>query len=71
MNANVAPTPLRGLALAGATIAVAVAAFMNVLDTTIAVVALPTIAGNLAATPSQASWVVTSYGVCLAVVLPL
>ncbi|MBK7521199.1 MAG: DHA2 family efflux MFS transporter permease subunit [Gammaproteobacteria bacterium] len=64
-------TPLHGLALAGATAAVSVAAFMNVLDTTIAVVALPTIAGNLAATPSQASWVVTSYGVCLAVVLPL
>ena len=71
MDAGVAPAPLRGLALAGATVAVAVAAFMNVLDTTIAVVALPTIAGNLAATPSQASWVVTSYGVCLAVVLPL
>lgn len=71
MNASVEPAPLRGLALAGATLAVAVAAFMNVLDTTIAVVALPTIAGNLAATPSQASWVVTSYGVCLAVVLPL
>lgn len=71
MDAGAVPAPLRGLALAGATIAVAVAAFMNVLDTTIAVVALPTIAGNLAATPSQASWVVTSYGVCLAVVLPL
>ena len=48
-------TPLHGLALAGATAAVSVAAFMNVLDTTIAVVALPTIAGNLAATPSQLS----------------
>lgn len=65
------PAALTGLRLTVASIAVAIASFMNVLDTTIAVVALPTIAGNLAATPSQASWVMTIYGVCLAVVLPL
>jgi len=62
---------LSGLRLGLASLAVALASFMNVLDTTIAVVALPTIAGNLGATPSQSSWVITSYSVCLAVVLPL
>jgi DHA2 family multidrug resistance protein len=62
---------LRGLSLAVATLAVAMASFMNILDTTIAIVALPTISGNLAATPSQGSWVITVYSVCLAVILPL
>jgi DHA2 family multidrug resistance protein len=68
---SAAPPRLGGLPLFAASLGVAIAGFMNVLDTTIAVVALPTIAGNLAATPSQASWVLTIYGVCLAVVLPL
>ena len=54
-----------------ATLAVALASFMNILDTTIAVVAVPTISGNLGATPSQGSWIFTIYSVCLAVVLPL
>ena len=62
---------LQGLPLVLATLAVALASFMNVLDTTIAIVSLPTISGNLGATPSQGSWVITSYSVCLAVVLPL
>jgi len=71
VNGTATPEPLRGLPLALAAFAVATASFMNTLDTTIAVVAVPTIAGNLAATPSQGSWVITSYGVCLAVILPL
>ena len=54
-----------------ASIGIGLAGFMNVLDTTIAVVALPTIGGSLAVTPSQSSWVLTLYGVSLAVVLPL
>jgi len=64
-------TRLHGLPLVIATLAVALASFMNILDTTIAIVALPTISGNLGATASQGSWVITSYSVCLAVVLPL
>lgn len=63
--------PLQGVERFLATSAVLLASFMNVLDTTIAVVALPSIAGGLAATPSQGSWVLTIYSVCLAVVLPL
>jgi DHA2 family multidrug resistance protein len=62
---------LTGLPLTIASVGIATASFMNVLDTTIVVVALPTIAGDLAATPSQASWIMTIYGVCLAVMLPL
>lgn len=62
---------LQGGQLVIVTIAVALASFMNILDTTIAIVALPTISGNLAATPSQGSWIITTYSACLAVVLPL
>ena len=44
--------------------------FMEVLDTSIAAVALPHIGGSLAATPEEATWVLTSYLVANAVVLP-
>jgi DHA2 family multidrug resistance protein len=50
--------------------AVMLATFMEVLDTSIASVALPYIGGNLGATPSEATWVLTSYLVSNAVVLP-
>src|SRR5512138_3733501 len=46
------------------------ATFMEVLDTSVANVALPHIAGNLSATPEQATWVLTSYLVSNAIVLP-
>ena len=52
-------------------IAITSANFMNVLDTTIAVVSLPAMSGSLGATPSQGTWILTSYTVCLAVILPL
>ncbi len=50
---------------------VALAAFMEVLDTSIANVALPHIAGNLGASENQSTWVLTSYLVSNAIVLPL
>ena len=50
---------------------VALAAFMEVLDTSIANVALPHIAGNLGASEDQSTWVLTSYLVSNAIVLPL
>lgn len=71
MTASSSREPLRGLPLVLGTLAVTSASFMNTLDTTIAVVAVPNIAGSLAATPSQGSWIITSYAVCLAVILPL
>jgi DHA2 family multidrug resistance protein len=51
-------------------IAVMLATFMEVLDTTIVTVALPHMAGTLSATPEEATWVVTSYLVSNAIILP-
>ncbi|MDE1160874.1 MAG: DHA2 family efflux MFS transporter permease subunit [Acidobacteriaceae bacterium] len=50
---------------------VALAAFMEVLDTSIANVALPHIAGNLGASQDQGTWVLTSYLVSNAIILPV
>ena len=50
--------------------AVMLATFMEVLDTSIAAVALPYIAGSLSATNDEATWVLTSYLVANAVILP-
>src|SRR5271156_2788412 len=50
-------------------IVVALAAFMEVLDTTIANVALPYIAGGLGVSDDEASWVITTYLVSNAVIL--
>jgi DHA2 family multidrug resistance protein len=50
---------------------VAMAAFMEVLDTSIANVALPHIAGNLGASGDQSTWVLTAYLVSNAIVLPM
>jgi DHA2 family multidrug resistance protein len=52
-------------------VVVAMAAFMEVLDTSIANVALPYIAGGLAASNDQSTWVLTSYLAANAVVLPI
>src|SRR6188472_4542519 len=51
------------------TIVVSIATFMEVLDTTIANVALPYIAGGLAISADEASWVVTTYLVSNAIIL--
>jgi MFS transporter, DHA2 family, multidrug resistance protein len=50
-------------------IVVSVATFMEVLDTTIANVALPYIAGGMAVSADEATWVVTTYLVANAIVL--
>ena len=52
-------------------VVVAMAAFMEVLDTSIANVALPHMAGNLGASQDQSTWVLTSYLVSNAIVLPI
>jgi MFS transporter, DHA2 family, multidrug resistance protein len=52
-------------------IAVMFATFMEVLDTTVVNVSLPHIAGNLSATIDESTWVLTSYLVANAIVLPL
>jgi DHA2 family multidrug resistance protein len=52
-------------------VTVTLATFMEVLDTSIANVALPHIAGNLSAGQDESTWVLTSYLVSNAIVLPL
>jgi DHA2 family multidrug resistance protein len=52
-------------------ISVMLGTFMEVLDTTVVNVSLPHIAGSLSATPDEATWVLTSYLVSNAIVLPL
>jgi len=52
-------------------VVVALAAFMEVLDTSIANVALPYMAGSLGASNDQSTWVLTSYLVSNAIVLPM
>ncbi|HTU02874.1 MAG TPA: DHA2 family efflux MFS transporter permease subunit [Candidatus Sulfotelmatobacter sp.] len=51
-------------------VSVMLATFMEILDTSVANVALPHIAGTLSATPEEATWVLTSYLVSNAIVLP-
>jgi DHA2 family multidrug resistance protein len=51
-------------------ISVMLATFMEVLDTSVANVSLPHIAGSLSATPEEATWVLTSYLVANAIILP-
>ncbi len=57
--------------LALSTIGLSLATFMQVLDTTIANVSLPTIAGNLGVSNDQSTWVITSFAVSMAISLPL
>jgi DHA2 family multidrug resistance protein len=65
------PEPLAGAALIGAAVLLSLANFMVVLDTTIANVSVPHIAGGLAVSPSQGTWVITSYSVAEAITVPL
>ncbi|MFX9862965.1 MFS transporter, partial [Acinetobacter baumannii] len=54
-----------------AALVLAAANFVAVLDMTIANVSVPSIAGNLGATTSQGTWVITSYAVAEAISVPL
>ncbi len=65
------PAPLQGSARMWGTIALSAATFMNVLDSSIANVSLPAIAGDLGVSPNQGTWVITSFGVANAISLPL
>jgi MFS transporter, DHA2 family, multidrug resistance protein len=57
--------------LAVTTLALALATFMQVLDTTIANVSIPAIAGNLGVTPTQGTWVITAFAAANAIFMPL
>jgi DHA2 family multidrug resistance protein len=62
---------MKGLPLAVTALALALGTFMQVLDTTIANVSLPTIAGNLGSSTDQGTWVITSFAVSNGVSVPL
>lgn len=53
------------------TISLSLAIFMNVLDTSIANVSIPSIAGDLGVSPNEGTWVITSFAVSMAIALPL
>jgi DHA2 family multidrug resistance protein len=52
-------------------VALSLATFMNVLDTSIANVSLPAIAGDLGVSPDQGTWVITSFAVANGISVPL
>lgn len=66
-----APPPMQGGALWMTALALALGTFMQVLDTTIANVSIPTIAGNLGASADQGTWVITSFAVANGISVPL
>jgi len=63
--------PLTGGTLILGTIAVSLAVFMNVLDTSIANVSIPSISGDLGVASDQGTWVITSFAVANAISVPL
>ena len=63
--------PLQGGQLVLGTVALSLATFMNVLDTSIANVSIPAIAGDMGVSPSQGTWVITSFAVANAISVPL
>jgi MFS transporter, DHA2 family, multidrug resistance protein len=66
-----APEILRGPRLALLTFALSLATFIEVLDSTVTNVAVPSIAGSLGVPHSQATWVISSYAVSAAIAVPL
>ncbi|MCS4534088.1 DHA2 family efflux MFS transporter permease subunit [Neisseria montereyensis] len=63
--------PLKGVNLVWVTLALSLAVFMEVLDTTIANVVVPVIAGDLGAATTQGTWVITAFAVANAISVPL
>ena len=63
--------PLKGGQLALVAFALALGTFMMVLDTTIANVSLPTIAGNLGVSSDNSTWIVTAFAVANGIGVPL
>ena len=68
---NQSPPPLTGGKLVMGSLAVGLATFMNVLDSSIANVAIPTISGNLGVSVDEGTWVITLFAAANAVAIPL
>ncbi len=74
MSASAGPgivRPLTGAALFAAALLIGLGNFLVVLDTTIANVSVPTIAGSRGVSSTQGTWVITSYAVAEAITVPL
>jgi MFS transporter, DHA2 family, multidrug resistance protein len=65
------PAPLTGARFVLGAVAVALATFMNVLDSSIANVAIPTLSGNLGVSVDEGTWVITLFAAANAVSIPL
>ncbi|MFO1376195.1 MAG: DHA2 family efflux MFS transporter permease subunit [Steroidobacteraceae bacterium] len=63
--------PLHGANLILLTLGLSLGTFMQVLDASIANVSLPAISGDLAVSPNQGTWIITSFGVSNAIAMPL
>jgi DHA2 family multidrug resistance protein len=63
--------PLQGGERVVGTVALSLAVFMNVLDTSIANVSIPAISGDLGVSPTQGTWIITSFAVANAIAVPL
>src|ERR1700729_3836607 len=70
-TASATPAPLSGGARIITLLALALATFMQVLDTTIANVSIPTISGDLGVSADQGTWVITSFAVANGISVPL
>jgi MFS transporter, DHA2 family, multidrug resistance protein len=66
-----APRPLTGVPLAIVSLALALGTFMQVLDSTIANVSIPTISGNLGVSTDQGTWIITLFAMSNGVSVPL
>lgn len=62
---------LSGLPLIFLTFALGLGTFIQILDTSIANVSIPAISGELGSSPNEGTWVITSFAVSNAIVLPL
>ncbi|HEY2835728.1 MAG TPA: MFS transporter, partial [Rhizomicrobium sp.] len=71
MTAAADHAPLKGAALWIVAVLLAMANFIAVLDMTIANVSMASIAGSLGISTNQGTWVITSYSVAEAIIVPL
>jgi DHA2 family multidrug resistance protein len=63
--------PLQGLERVLGTVSLSLATFMNVLDSSVANVSIPAIAGDMGVGPAQGTWVITAFAVANAISMPL
>ncbi|MCR6469474.1 DHA2 family efflux MFS transporter permease subunit [Enterobacter sp. HG048] len=71
MKNTTAQEPLKGVPLLLVTLSLSMATFMQMLDSTISNVAIPTISGFLGASTDEGTWVITSFGVANAISIPV